>query len=150
MNTDAMRALAALLENVDDESFKMEEWYVREDANVCGFAACVAGWAVVSDPIENALFLAHMARRKMDADALGLTDSEWAGGYDFFRRGAYILGLGSSNADDLFSDAGWWNEWLTQLGLPNEVENLSDITNKHAALVLRGLADGDVKFGAPI
>ena len=136
MNTEAMLQLADTIECVEPESFEMGDWYVPVSRNVCGYAACVAGWAVLSDDTERTIY-----------EAWKKTDPE--NGYDCYAwgsRGALVLGLTMHQADQLFTCAGHWATWLNELGIDHEVECLDDVTSKHAVEVLRGLARGELIF----
>lgn len=142
MNNEAMLRLADALEAIEGEAFQMEHWWTPVDENICGAAACVAGWAVLTDPVEGVNFAHRLQRIKN----LGHRIDEVQLGYNFADRAARILGLDEGDADILFTDSTAWNQWLGQLEVNDRVDNLSDITAKHAVIVLRGLALDLIQF----
>lgn len=148
MNTEAMTRLADFIEDVEPEAFSMDYYWADSDVGtICGTAGCLAGWQ------------AHIGRH---AEAVIKLEHEGCLP-NYFQLGKIDLGLNEFEANNLFTNPGWWAKTFVTLGLRDEdwydksvpreglgytIERafgLHDITNKEASLVLRGIVDGTVK-----
>lgn len=142
MNTDAMLKLADLLETVEDTSFNMAEWWSPVPENICGAAACIAGWTVMSNEHTAKhfnTFVGRMRKHGVHLDEVSLN-------YPFATKAMEVLSINCAESDLLFTDAKQWHCWMVELESDDDIESLGDITPKHAVMVLRGLATGLLKF----
>jgi hypothetical protein len=151
MNQDMLRQVAAAIE-VEPEAFQMTLWLSPSDKTICGTIACVAGSTVMLNPKWRAKHYYPADRDNpfgfydfddgsmsgCAANMLGFAELPWWYEYD-------------SDTHPLFVNNEWWRWACHEMGLdvPDRGEGtyeLEWITAKHAATVLRGLADGIIDF----
>ena len=144
MNKERMLLLADLLEELPEHKFSIEYWasewddvaqehvnqddgYVYLSGYDCTTAGCVAGWAVA-----------------MKNDMAIKNDLEMDAG-DIEHGAAAYLGLNRFQANDLFyygSDS-VYARYAGELGLNTDQLLGHQITQKHASIVVRKVAEGE-------
>jgi hypothetical protein len=164
MNKERMFLLADLLDAIKPMKFNMNDWfsvYVGGDEDYdgarfntttvqvmngydCDSAACIAGWAVAMKHDMN-----------VNRPHSRVTDGNYNGDYSHLPvlvEAEDYLGLSRGQSANLFTDQSNDEDWIfhqhrEELGL-DEHFDMSDITHKMAAKVVRNVASGEWHLNA--